>query len=149
MNGLSKGKKMKEIQFQKLQQEALLPTRAHEGDAGLDLYCVEDVSLEPGEGKIARTGVACAIEPGFYGQIADRSSLGKKGLKTAGGVIDASYRGEIGVILWNISSQPFLLKKGERLAQLIILPIATPRPVEVKELSTTLRGEGGFGSTGR
>jgi dUTP pyrophosphatase len=81
--------------------------------------------------------------------IADRSSMAKKGLKTAGGIIDAGYRGEIQVVLWNLSREEALVKKGERLAQMLILPIATPAVLEVKELGQTSRGEGGFGSTGR
>jgi dUTP pyrophosphatase len=75
--------------------------------------------------------------------------MAKKGLKTAGGIIDAGYRGEIQVVLWNLSREEALVKKGERLAQMLILPIATPAVLEVKELGQTSRGEGGFGSTGR
>jgi dUTP pyrophosphatase len=138
----------KNIQTLRLHPEALLPTRAHPEDAGLDLYALEDVLLAPGEGKAARTGIALAIEVGFVGLVADRSSLAKKGLKTAGGVIDAGYRGEIQILLWNLSSTPIQLRRGERIAQLLLLPIATPAVQEVSELSATVRGAGGFGSTG-
>ena len=140
---------MKSIEVQKMNEEATLPTRSHSNDAGMDLYAVEDIFLEPGEGKIGKTGIALAIEPGYYGQIADRSSLGKKGIKTAGGVIDSDFRGEVGVILWNLSKESIHLKKGERIAQLIILPVATPQIQNVESLSETKRGEGGFGSTGK
>jgi dUTP pyrophosphatase len=129
--------------------EAILPTRAHPDDAGLDLYNLEDFSLAPGEGKMVKTGVAMAIPTGFVGLVADRSSLAKRGLKTAGGVIDAGYRGEIHILMWNISREAFELKRGERLAQLMIIPIATPAVAEVKELDSTARGAKGFGSSGK
>ena len=140
---------MSELPIRRLLPEAILPTRANPGDAGLDLYVLEDVSLAPGQGALARTGIAVAIPPGHVGLIADRSSLGKKGLKTAGGVIDAGYRGELGVILWNISSEPQKMVRGERLAQLLILPIAAPAVREVASLEETVRGVNGFGSSGR
>lgn len=139
----------KEIQFIKTNPDAILPTRAHSDDAGLDIYSCEDFTLKPHEGKIIKTGVCCAIEKGFVGMIADRSSMGKKGIKTLGGIIDAGYRGEIGVILWNLTSEPFSAKKGERIAQMLLLPIATPAVKEVSELDNTARGAGGFGSTGQ
>jgi dUTP pyrophosphatase len=75
--------------------------------------------------------------------------MAKRGLKTAGGVIDAGYRGEVGVVIWNISGQPQVVKKGERIAQMLVIPIAVPAPVETKDLGTTTRGVNGFGSTGR
>ena len=92
---------------------------------------------------------ALAVPPGHVGLIADRSSLAKRGLKTAGGIIDAGYRGEIGVVIWNISAQEQQLKRGERVAQLLIIPIATPAVKEVTALEETARGANGFGSTGR
>ena len=140
---------MKKISVQKMHPEAILPTRAHSDDAGMDLYSLEDVLIPVGLGKMARTGIAIALDIGFVGLIADRSSLAKKGLKTAGGVIDAGYRGEIQVVFWNLSSEDILIKKGERMAQLLTLPIATPVIVESQDLGTTTRGAGGFGSTGR
>jgi len=132
----------------RVNSDATLPTRAHPDDAGLDLYGLEDVYLEVGQGKVAKTGIALALPQGHVGLIADRSSLAKKGIKTAGGVIDAGYRGEIQIVLWNISPVPVQLKRGERIAQLLILPIATPGVVEVSTLDETERGLGGFGSTG-
>jgi dUTP pyrophosphatase len=137
------------LQILRLSPEAVLPTRAHADDAGLDLYALEDVALEPREGRAARTGVAFAIPQGFVGLVADRSSLAKRGLKTAGGVIDAGYRGEVQVVLWNLAETPALVRRGERVAQLLILPIATPAVEEVTSLEATPRGEGGFGSTGK
>lgn len=137
------------ILVQKLMPEAILPTRAHPDDAGLDLYSLESIKLGPRQGTVSRTGVALAIPQGHVGMVADRSSLAKRGLKTAGGVIDAGYRGEIMIVLWNLSDQPVELHSGERIAQLLILPIATPAVQAASSLDETVRGVNGFGSTGR
>ena len=137
------------LQTRRLHPEATLPTRAHPDDAGLDLYALEDVILNPGEGRMARSGVAFALPFGTVGMIADRSSLAKKGIKTAGGIIDAGYRGEVQVVFWNLSKEEVRITKGERMAQMLILPILTSAVKEVTELSDTSRGAGGFGSTGR
>jgi dUTP pyrophosphatase len=137
------------LPIRRLDPAATVPTRAHPDDAGLDLYSLEDATLAPGQGNVVRTGIAVAVPFGHVGLVCDRSSMAKRGLKTAGGVIDAGYRGELGVVLWNISGQAQSVKKGERLAQLLVLPVATPAPVEVEELGLTARGAGGFGSTGR
>jgi dUTP pyrophosphatase len=141
--------KLKSIEILRISSEATLPTRAHPDDAGLDLYNLEDVLLEPGQGKVVKTGIALAIPSGHVGMVADRSSLAKKGIKSAGGIIDAGYRGEVHIVLWNISREAVQLKRGERIAQLLILPIATPAVQEVQTLDETARGTGGFGSTGR
>ena len=140
---------MSTIAVTKTAPDAILPTRAHPDDAGLDLYGLEDALIGPQSGKMVRTGVAMEIPAGHVGLIGDRSSMAKKGLKTAGGVIDAGYRGEIQIIFWNLSSEPIRIQRGERIAQLMILPIATQAEREVAELSETARGTGGFGSTGR
>lgn len=140
---------IEELAIRRLVPEAILPTRAHPDDAGLDLYSLEEQALEPGEGLVARTGIALAVPAGHVGLVADRSSLAKRGLKTAGGIIDAGYRGEIGVVLWNISGKPQLIARGERIAQLLIIPVATPAVRETADLGDTARGTGGFGSTGR
>src|SRR6476620_8055207 len=116
--GLNQDYQVNSINIVRVTQDALLPTRAHPDDAGLDLYSREDVVLQAGEGKVAKTGIAIALPIGYVGLVADRSSLAKKGIKTAGGVIDAGYRGEIHIVLWNISKSTILLKKGERIAQL-------------------------------
>ena len=137
------------LPMKRLDPAATLPTRAHPDDAGLDLYALEDAELGPGEGKVVKTGVAVAIPGGHVGLVCDRSSMAKRGLKTAGGVIDAGYRGELGVMLWNITRQQHVVKKGERIAQLLVIPIAVPAPVESDDLGETARGAGGFGSTGR
>ena len=140
---------IQKVSVQRVSKEAILPTRAHSDDAGLDLYCQEDLLVEPRAGKVAKTGIAIALPKGHVGLVADRSSLAKRGLKTAGGVIDAGYRGEIHILLWNISNEPVQLRSGERIAQLLILPIATPAVQEVSSLDETQRGLNGFGSTGK
>lgn len=137
------------VNVMRVASEAVLPTRAHADDAGLDLYGLDDVILEPSQGKVAKTGIAIALPAGHVGLVADRSSLAKKGVKTAGGIIDAGYRGEIHIVLWNLTKEPIHLKRGERIAQLLILPIITPAVNEVEALDETLRGTKGFGSSGR
>ena len=137
------------IEIMKLAEEAVLPTRAHPDDAGLDLYALSDVTLEPGKSAVVPTGIAMAVPEGCVGLVADRSSLARKGVKTAGGVIDAGYRGEVGAVLWNISRDTVRLGRGDRVAQLLIVPIATPAVREVKALTDSKRGKRGFGSTGR
>lgn len=141
--------KFETLKMKKMDPDAVLPTRAHADDAGLDLYSLEDALLEPGHGKVVRTGIAVALPVGFVGLVADRSSMAKKGVKTAGGVIDAGYRGEIHIVLWNISREAIQVKRHERIAQLLTLPIATPAGVEVESLDDTLRGAKGFGSSGK
>ena len=136
------------ISVKRLATDAILPTRAHPNDAGMDLYGLEDVVLGPNQGKVARTGIAIALTDGFVGLVADRSSLAKKGIKTAGGVIDAGYRGELQIVLWNLSNDEIRLCRGDRIAQLLIIPIATPAILEVTELDATQRGAKGFGSSG-
>jgi dUTP pyrophosphatase len=140
---------MQTLPFQKLHPEARIPTRAYSHDAGLDLSSVEAHTLAPGEGKIFKTGVAVAIDPGFVGLVWDRSSMGKRGIKTLGGVIDSGYRGEVGVILWNLSHSAQEIKVGERIAQLLIQPVSVPQTEEVNQLSSTDRAHGGFGSSGK
>lgn len=137
------------INIRRVAQEAILPVRAHPDDAGLDLYTVEGAILAPRQGKAMKTGIAMAVPQGHVGLIADRSSMAKKGIKTAGGVIDAGYRGEVLVMLWNISNDEIRINAGERIAQLLLLPIITPAVTEVQVLDETPRGDGGFGSTGK
>ncbi len=137
------------LPVRRLDPAAIAPTRAHPDDAGLDLYALEDAAVEPGAGAVLRTGVAVAVPPGHVGLVCDRSSLARRGLKTAGGVIDAGYRGEVGVVVWNLSREVQRVKKGERAAQMLVIPIAAPAPVEAEDLGDTARGAGGFGSTGR
>lgn len=137
------------IEIVKLSKDAVLPTRAHPDDAGLDLYALSEVTLEPGQSAVVPTGIAMAIPAGYVGLVADRSSLARKGVKTAGGVIDAGYRGEVGAVLWNISREAVKLGRGDRVAQLLIVPVAVPAVKEVASLTESKRGKKGFGSSGR
>jgi len=139
---------MEAIAVQKLVENATIPTRSHADDAGLDLYAVESFVIEPGQGKMVATGVAMEIPQGHVGMIADRSSLAKKGLKTAGGIVDSGYRGEVKVLIWNLSHQSYSVSANDRIAQMLIIPIVTPQAKQVSDLSKTVRGVGGFGSTG-
>lgn len=140
---------MGDLPILKLHPDAKLPTRAHPDDAGLDLYSLETVTLEPGAGTHIKTGIALELPEGHVGLIADRSSMARRGLKTLGGVIDAGYRGELGVLIWNLSTKPQILERGDRIGQLLVIAVATPAPKEVPALSGTARGAGGFGSSGR
>ncbi len=137
------------IRIKKLHSEAVLPRYMREGDAGLDLSAVEETDIPPQERRTISTGIAMAIPAGSVGLIWDRSGLAaKQGIKSMGGVIDANYRGEIKVILHNLSDTPFTVEKGMRIAQLLIQPIEKKKIVEVEELDATERAEQGFGSTG-
>jgi dUTP pyrophosphatase len=147
--GLVESRVMKTLHVQKLDPAATVPVRAYEHDAGLDLFSLERHTLAPGEGRIFKTGIAIELDPGFVGLIWDRSSMGKRGIKTLGGVIDSGYRGEVGVILWNLSKEPQEIQAGDKIAQLLIQPVATPMTREVELLSSSERGKGGFGSSGK
>ena len=137
------------LNFKKLDLRATLPTRGSRASAGLDLYSIEAVSLEPGQRVIARTGLAVAIPEGFYGRLAPRSGLAtKKGLDVLAGVIDADYRGEIGCLLHNAGQEKIELAANSKVCQLIIEKIITPGAVWAADLDDTERGHGGFGSTG-
>jgi len=138
-----------QLYVKKVTPEAILPTRAHADDAGLDLYAYEDGVIAPGEGLVARTGIAIALPEKTVGLVADRSSMAKRGVKTSGGVIDAGYRGEIHIIFRNITTEEVRFERGERIAQLLILPCLTPAVVESLDLDETHRGAKGFGSSGR
>lgn len=137
------------ISAKKLVPDAKLPLRAHADDAGLDLFSAETYTVAPGERIQAKTGIAMAIPTGYAGLIWDKSGVAAKGgIKTMGGVIDAAYRGEIQVILTNLSNVPYTIEKGAKIAQLLVQPVELPSMVEVDTLEETARGEGGFGSTG-
>jgi dUTP pyrophosphatase len=140
---------MKTLKIQRLDPAARVPVRSYEHDAGLDLHSLERHTLSPGEGRIFKTGIAIEIDPGFVGLIWDRSSMGKRGIKTLGGVIDSGYRGEVGVILWNLSKEPQEVQAGDKIAQLLVQPVLTPATREVEVLSSSERGTGGFGSSGK
>ncbi|CBQ73304.1 probable dUTP pyrophosphatase [Sporisorium reilianum SRZ2] len=128
---------------------AKLPTRGSALAAGYDLYAAEKVVLPRGGRKVVQTGICLAIPTGHYGRVAPRSGLASKhGIDTGAGVIDEDYRGLLGVLLFNFGDADFTINEGDRIAQLIIEKISTPEVQEVDSLDETLRGAGGFGSTG-
>ena len=145
---------MDTIRVVKLKESAMLPTYGSEEAAGADLYACLDapVSVEPGESVWVPTGIALEVPKGCAGLIYARSSMGvKRGLTPANkvGVVDSDYRGEIKVVLYNQSKQTQKIEPGERIAQFVITPVLTPHYQEVDTLSSTDRGTGGFGSTGK
>jgi dUTP pyrophosphatase len=137
----------------KLKDEATLPTRAHDGDAGLDLYACEAAHIGPGERWSIGTGIAVEVPDGHAGLVLPRSGLAREhgiSLVNAPGLIDAGYRGEVSVLLLNTDpAETFRVAPGDRIAQLMITPIAIAEPVESAALAESARGEGGFGSSGR
>lgn len=138
------------VKIKKLDAEAKLPSYAHPGDAGLDLYSLEDYILKPGERHIFFSGFALEFRDGYVARVLDKSGLPKNyGLHTMGGVFDAGYRGEYNVNLINLGNEPYQIKKGDKIAQLLIIPCLSAELKEVDELSETSRGEGRFGSSGR
>jgi len=137
------------LNFKRLDPRATLPTRGSSASAGLDLYSIEDITIAPRQRVLARTGLAVAVPPGFYGRVAPRSGLAvKNGLDVLAGVIDSDYRGEVCCALLNTGDEPLTLPQASRLCQLIIEHIITPDPAWADDLDETTRGGGGFGSTG-
>ncbi len=137
------------LKVKKLRPDAVLPVRKRKGDAGLDLYAVEDVVLKPGEWKAVPTGIAVEIPEGHFGLIKDRSGLAlKHALHCLAGVVDENYRGEVKVVMINLGGEEFKVKRGTRIAQFLIVPYLSVDVEEVEELSDTERGERGFGSSG-
>ena len=140
------------LKIKKLTSDAIIPAYQTELAAGFDLHSVEDYVLKKGERKLIKTGLAFEIELGFEVQIRPRSGLAfKHGITVLNtpGTIDADYRGEIMVLLINLGDEDFEIKKGERIAQAVIVPVVQAEFEEVDELSVTKRGTGGFGSTGK
>lgn len=137
------------LRFKQLDQRAVLPKRGSALAAGLDVCCIEEVRIEPKQRAMAKTGLAVAIPPGFYGRVAPRSGLAaKNGLDVLAGVIDSDYRGEICVVLYNTGDELINLPAGSKICQLIIEQIITPEATWATDLDETARGAGGFGSTG-
>jgi dUTP pyrophosphatase len=137
----------------RLDDAARLPTRAHDGDAGLDLYALEASVLAPGQRASVPTGIAVEIPPGHAGLVLPRSGLAARhgiSVVNAPGLIDAGYRGEVRVLLLNTDrDESFMIEPGVRIAQLVVIAVAAVEPVEVAELGGSERGAGGFGSSGR
>lgn len=141
-----------QIKFKKLCEEAVIPEYQTTGSAGMDIRTIEDYRLMPNERHIFKTGLAVAVEDGYEVQVRARSGLSARdGVTVINGVgtIDADYRGEIGVALINHNIMPVLINAGDRIAQLVVNKIEQPEIVVVNELGETIRGTGGFGSTGK
>jgi dUTP pyrophosphatase len=140
------------LEVRRLHPSAVVPRRAHDGDAGLDLHAVEAVVLAPGERASVGTGLAVAIPRGQAGLVLPRSGLALRSgiaLVNAPGLIDAGYRGELRVLLLNTDREvPCEIAVGDRVAQLVLVRVELPATVEVDELPGSERGEGGFGSSG-
>lgn len=157
---------MKTINVFKLGPDAIIPTRNKQDDAGLDLYSVEDVFIEQLSTKIVKTDIAIQVPVGFVGKIEDRSGLASKGMRNGAGVIDAGYNGMVGVVLHNLTCVKdsikvtnalgyedeifgYQIKKGDKIAQILILPIEVLTPVEVDCIWISDRGADGYGSSGK
>jgi dUTP pyrophosphatase len=138
-----------QIRIKKLYPDAIVPKSQRPGDAGLDLYSYEDFELQPGERHAFKTGVVMEIPDGLVGLIWDRSGLAvKHGITTLAGVVDASYRGEIMVAILNASAENYVVKKGDRIAQMLIQRYKSVELVESEELSDSARGANWSGSSG-
>jgi dUTP pyrophosphatase len=141
-----------EVTVRLLDPKARLPLRAHPGDAGADLFAVEEVVIPAGGRRDVGTGVALAIPAGYAGFVQPRSGLAfRLGIMVVNspGLIDSGYRGEVRVALFNSGAEPFLVTEGERIAQLVVQRIEEPVFIEATGLSDTRRGDAGFGSSGR
>jgi dUTP pyrophosphatase len=140
-----------DLLVKRLHEGATMPARAYEGDAGLDLSASERVELEPGARAVVGTGLAVAIPAGHAGFVQPRSGLAARhgiAVVNSPGLVDSGYRGEVKVVLLNTDrDEPFVVEPGMRIAQLVVVPVATPPALEVQELPASERGEKGFGSS--
>lgn len=145
------------VRFKKLHPDAVVPTRAHPGDAGLDLHALcpfesKSMRIWQGESRYVRTGIAVQLEPGYEAQVRCRSGLALRhgiGMVNGVGTIDSGYRGEVGVLLHNGGEEAFDVRSGDRIAQIVICRLPDVEVLEVDELDPSPRGASGFGSTGR
>jgi dUTP pyrophosphatase len=140
-----------ELPIRRLRDDAVVPSRAYAGDAGLDLAACDRVELEPGERATVGTGLAVAIPDGYAGYVQPRSGLAMRHgitIVNTPGLVDSGYRGELRIVLLNTDArEPFVVEPGMRIAQLVIVPIPEVDPVEVDELPDSVRGVRGFGSS--
>lgn len=138
------------VKVKKLHPEAKIPSYAHAFDAGMDLYALEDTEVQPGQVARVRSGLAMEIQEGFVGLCWDKSGVSTNHkIKTLAGVIDSGYRGEVLMAVMNLGAEPYVFKKGEKVLQMLIQQVEHPEIMEVEELAQTLRGDLGFGSTGK
>ena len=139
------------VKVKKLDEAAIVPTYAKAGDAGADLYALENKTVFPGDTKLIKTGIAIELPDGYEAQVRSRSGLALKKsvhVLNSPGTVDQTYRGDVGVILRNDGKEPFCIIAGDRIAQMVVKPVLQATFDVVNELSETDRGEGGFGSTG-
>jgi dUTP pyrophosphatase len=141
---------MLKLRIKKTSPEARPPVYQHPGDAGMDLFAAEDVTLDAGEVKPVPTGIKMAIPEGYVGLIWDKSGISLQGVHRLAGVVDAGYRGEVKVVMVNLGKETHLFKKGQKVAQMLIQPVQAVSIIDVgaNDLDETARGSGGFGSTG-
>lgn len=139
------------LKVKKLSKAAIMPSYAHPGDAGLDIFSNEEITLKPGEYRTVKTGIAIELPPSTEAQVRPRSGLASKHgitVLNSPGTIDEGYRGEICVIMINHSKTEFKIEPGMKIAQMIVSPVVKAEIEEIDNMSETKRGEGGFGSTG-
>jgi dUTP pyrophosphatase len=137
------------LKVKKLHPDAKLPTRAHYDDAGLDIYCYEKITISPHATMKVPTGIAYEVPEGYCVFAWDKGSVGSKGIKTLGGVLDAGYRGELFIPMHNLNNEAYTFEAGNKIAQMVIQKVELWEVEEVDELSETKRGTGSFGSTGK
>ena len=139
------------LRFKNVHPDAVLPSYAHPSDAGMDLRSVDDLTLAPGQRALVHTGLVMLLPPLYEAQVRPRSGLALKNGVTVlntPGTIDSGYRGEVGVILINLGQAAFDVRKGDKIAQMVIAPVTQPNIEETDVVDETDRGSGGFGSTG-
>lgn len=138
------------VSFKRIRSYAALPRYMTDGAAGMDCYaaCETPIALAPFERRLVPLGFALELPRGLVASIRPRSGLSSKGIWVAYGTVDSDYRGEVAACMKNLTDMPFVINPGDRIAQMVISPVITIVPVEVNELSDTVRGDGGFGSTG-
>ncbi len=137
------------LKVKKLNKDAKLPKYHHPGDVGMDLYSMETVTVKPGQHYRFWHGFALEFPKGYVALVMDKGSISKAGFVHLGGVYDAGYRGEYNTLLVNLSDKPYTFEAGDKVAQLVIMPVVIGKLKEAKKLSESARGEGKFGSTGR
>ena len=136
------------IRVKKLHPDAIIPSYGHPGDSGMDLFSVEEILIKAGERAIVHTGIAMEYPEGYCTLIWDKSGMaGNSGIKVMGGVFEGVYKGEYKIILFNTSKEDYIVKKGQKICQVLVQPIINAEIEEVKELSESSRGTNGFGST--
>ena len=139
------------LKFKRIHPDATLPEYAHESDAGMDVRSVDDLEIAPGKRALVHTGLVMLLPPAYEAQVRPRSGLALKSGVTvlnSPGTIDSGYRGEVCVILANFGESAFAVKKGDKIAQIVVAPVTRTEIAETGSVDDTDRGEGGFGSTG-